>query len=211
MDNRLKITRELYSQHPDIPLFGKWVFIYQNRIHDYKGSLDTITKLREVYPLDKEINNSFVFDYYILDNIRGLGMDKETNEILSVLKVKVENIKQSSDEYKKYGTLTYVSNDKEFMKTLLAYQELMLANNTSKEIDKDKLDKVWENIPKNKYYLLDRYKGFDLSELGYVYGKYYNRKDILNAYIKQKEFFYDNETINKIKNAKAIVYDESKE
>ena len=60
-----KIMRVIYTRHPDLPVFGKWVAIYQNRNREYKDSLATIASLREAFPLDKNIQNSFLFDYYI--------------------------------------------------------------------------------------------------------------------------------------------------
>lgn len=201
-----KVMRAIYTRHPDLPVFGKWMAIYQNRNREYKDSLVTIASLREAFPLDKSIQNSFLFDYYILDNVRGMKDYRTADTILQTMKEKVAVIK--NEKTTSNGTLSMVMKNKELMQTLLAYQELMLYKDATGEIKKDSLDNLWNRIPKNKQRTLDHYAGFDLSELGYIYGITYARKDVLNAYVRQKEYSYDGETINKIRTAKKVIFDE---
>lgn len=202
-----KIMRVIYTRHPDLPVFGKWVAIYQNRNREYKDSLATIASLREAFPLDKNIQNSFLFDYYILDNVRGMKDYPTADTILQIMKEKVGVMK--NEKTTNNGTISMIMKNKELMQTLLAYQELMLYKDATGEIKKDSLDKLWNMIPKNKQRTLDHYAGFDLSELGYIYGITYARKDVLTAYVRQKEYSYDGETINKIRTAKKVIYDEN--
>lgn len=202
-----KIMRVIYTRHPDLPVFGKWVAIYQNRNREYKDSLATIASLREAFPLDKNIQNSFLFDYYILDNVRGMKDYRTADTILQTMKEKVGVMK--NEKTTNNGTISMIMKNKEIMQTLLAYQELMLYKDATGEIKKDSLDKLWNMIPKNKQRTLDHYAGFDLSELGYIYGITYARKDVLTAYVRQKEYSYDGETINKIRTAKKVIYDEN--
>lgn len=202
-----KIMRVIYTRHPDLPVFGKWVAIYQNRNREYKDSLATIASLREAFPLDKNIQNSFLFDYYILDNVRGMKDYRTADTILQTMKEKVGVMK--NEKTTNNGTISMIMKNKELMQTLLAYQELMLYKDATGEIKKDSLDKLWNMIPKNKQRTLDHYAGFDLSELGYIYGITYARKDVLTAYVRQKEYSYDGETINKIRTAKKVIYDEN--
>lgn len=202
-----KIMRVIYTRHPDLPVFGKWVAIYQNRNREYKDSLATIASLREAFPLDKNIQNSFLFDYYILDNVRGMKDYRTADTILQIMKEKVGVMK--NEKTTNNGTISMIMKNKELMQTLLAYQELMLYKDATGEIKKDSLDKLWNMIPKNKQRTLDHYAGFDLSELGYIYGITYARKDVLTAYVRQKEYSYDGETINKIRTAKKVIYDEN--
>lgn len=202
-----KIMRVIYTRHPDLPVFGKWVAIYQNRNREYKDSLATIALLREAFPLDKNIQNSFLFDYYILDNVRGMKDYRTADTILQTMKEKVGVMK--NEKTTNNGTISMIMKNKELMQTLLAYQELMLYKDATGEIKKDSLDKLWNMIPKNKQRTLDHYAGFDLSELGYIYGITYARKDVLTAYVRQKEYSYDGETINKIRTAKKVIYDEN--
>lgn len=202
-----KIMRVIYTRHPDLPVFGKWVAIYQNRNREYKDSLATIASLREAFPLDKNIHNSFLFDYYILDNVRGMKDYRTADTILQTMKEKVGVMK--NEKTTNNGTISMIMKNKELMQTLLAYQELMLYKDATGEIKKDSLDKLWNMIPKNKQRTLDHYAGFDLSELGYIYGITYARKDVLTAYVRQKEYSYDGETINKIRTAKKVIYDEN--
>lgn len=202
-----KIMRVIYTRHPDLPVFGKWVAIYQNRNREYKDSLATIASLREAFPLDKNIQNSFLFDYYILDNVRGMKDYRTADTILQTMKEKVGVMK--NEKTTNNGTISMIMKNKELMQTLLVYQELMLYKDATGEIKKDSLDKLWNMIPKNKQRTLDHYAGFDLSELGYIYGITYARKDVLTAYVRQKEYSYDGETINKIRTAKKVIYDEN--
>jgi hypothetical protein len=202
-----KIMRVIYTRHPDLPVFGKWVAIYQNRNREYKDSLATIASLREAFPLDKNIQNSFLFDYYILDNVRGMKDYRMADTILQIMKEKVGVMK--NEKTTNNGTISMIMKNKELMQTLLAYQEVMLYKDATGEIKKDSLDKLWNMIPKNKQRTLDHYAGFDLSELGYIYGITYARKDVLTAYVRQKEYSYDGETINKIRTAKKVIYDEN--
>lgn len=201
-----KVMRAIYTRHPDLPVFGKWMAIYQNRNREYKDSLATIASLREAFPLDKSIQNSFLFDYYILDNVRGMKDYRTADTILHTMKEKVAVMK--SEKITSNGTLSMEMKNKELMQTLLAYQELMLYKDATGEIKKDSLDNLWNRIPKDKQRTLDHYAGFDLSELGYIYGITYARKDVLNAYVRQKEYSYDGETINKIRTAKKVIFDE---
>ena len=201
-----KVMRAIYTRHPDLPVFGKWMAIYQNKNREYKDSLATIASLREAFPLDKSIQNSFLFDYYILDNVRGMKDYRTADTILQTMKEKVAVMK--NEKTTSNGTLSMVMKNKELMQTLLAYQELMLYKDATGEIKKDSLDNLWNRIPKNKQRTLDHYAGFDLSELGYIYGITYARKDVLNAYVRQKEYSYDGETINKIRTAKKVIFDE---
>lgn len=201
-----KVMRAIYTRHPDLPVFGKWMAIYQNRNREYKDSLATIASLREAFPLDKSIQNSFLFDYYILDNVRGMKDYRTADTILHTMKEKVVVMK--NEKTTSNGTLSMVMKNKELMQTLLAYQELMLYKDATGEIKKDSLDNLWNRIPKDKQRTLDHYAGFDLSELGYIYGITYARKDVLNAYVRQKEYSYDGETINKIRTAKKVIFDE---
>lgn len=201
-----KVMRAIYTRHPDLPVFGKWMAIYQNRNREYKDSLATIASLREAFPLDKSIQNSFLFDYYILDNVRGMKDYRTADTILQTMKEKVAAMK--NEKTANNGTLSMAMKNKELMQTLLAYQELMLYKDATGEIKKDSFDNLWNRIPKNKQRTLDHYAGFDLSELGYIYGITYARKDVLNAYVRQKEYSYDGETINKIRTAKKVIFDE---
>ena len=197
--------RALYTNHPDLPFFGKWVAIYQNRTHNYKESLATMAQLREAWPLDKEIQNSFVSDYYMLDNVRRLGDQKTADRLLALMKDKMQKTKANSMID---GTLDSVMKDEKTVNTLLSYQELMLSMDATGEVSKPKLDKLWESIPKGQQKSLDRYYGFDLSDLEYVYGMTYARKDVLSAYVQQHQYDYDAGTILRIRNAKKIIYGE---
>lgn len=200
----LSVMRVLQENHPDLPFFSKWVAIYQNRNKDYKGSLSTIASLREAWPLDKEIQNSFLSDYYILDDIRGMGDHENADKMLSLMKEKAGKLGNARNR----GTLDDEMKNKAVVDTLLAYQEFMLSFDATGEVSKDKLDKLWDMIPKGSRKSLDHFHGFDLSDLGYLYGVTYNRKDVLNAYVRQKEYSYDAGTILRIRNAKKIIYDE---
>lgn len=197
--------RALYTKHPDIPMFGKWLAIYQNRDKEYKESLSTISNLRMAFPLDKEIQNSFVFDYYTLDDVRALGDMQTADKLLANMQNKVDAMKTGKTPD---GTLESVAECKDSMNVFLAYQRFMLKKDATGEVDKKALDALWAQVPKWRQKRLDRYQGFDLSELGYIYGITYHRKDILNAYINQKANAFDPETIEKVKAAKRIIYDE---
>lgn len=198
--------RVLQNNHPDLPFFGKWVAIYQNRTHDCKGSLATIASLREAWPLEKDVQNSFVFDYYVLDNVRQLGDMQTADRMLALMRRKLDGMKTPPV---KDGSLDAAVKDKEIASTLLDYQELMLSKDATGEADKKKLDALWEKIPKKFQKNLDRFAGFDLSELGYLYGMTYARKDVLNAYVRQKEYDYDEGVISRVKAAKNVIFAEN--
>lgn len=179
----------LYKERQDISTFHKWEAVFQNLNGEYDESNLTLEKMFLTFPMDEELKSDDLVGYYTIDNYRNLGEKEKAEQAL-------EKFKESSKD----------ETTKPRNNTLYLFQDFLLDYETNGQtVNKEKLDKTWESIPKAFQRHLNDFYGFDLDELSYIYGTYYNRKDILKSYVERKKTFEDKDTVRKVQEAKRII------
>lgn len=180
----LKNIEELSKNYQEFPEFRKWAGIYQNELHEYSDSLESFETVRNLFPFNESIYDMDI-RYYEINNLIHLKKYEEAKEKIKAYQEKINN---------------------ENEKFLCDYLKFLLATKETGNIEKHDLDKLWEKIPENDERFLNVEKGVNLDELGYIYGKFYNRKDVLKKYVERNEKFRDTETIQNIISAKEIIF-----
>lgn len=196
----------LKNHFPEIFYFQKWEAIYQNKLKEYNTSEEVFNNLLLNYPFEQDkINNDLIIKYYRIDNHIQLGEYDLAEKELKTYTSLINSIDDNDT------SMVYDIKVKDLYTILVKYQNFILNNYSHKEedINQDELDDIWNTIPVKYQKYLDNFYGYDLSELEYLYGKHYNRKDILKAYVQQEETnAIDSSDIKKIKDAKSILFRE---
>ena len=185
----LENMKILAQNYQEFPTFQKWVGIYQNELHEYSNSLETFNQTRNLFPFNQSGYDMDV-RYYEIDNLIHLKRYKEAQ-------VKIKQYEENIDNENK---------NKELLLFLSNYQKFLIETKETGIINKEKLDTLWSKIPKDKERNLNAEKGVNLDELGYIYGKFYNRKDVLKKYVERNEKFRDDETIQNVISAKETIF-----
>ena len=179
-DKAIIIMKHLQTEHPESAVLLKWTGVYQNWAKDYSASLDTFDRLKSMFPLSSdEIENDFMAAYYEADNKRHLGLDiKDKLPALEELAKKQENFN--------LGGITR----RDILESLVAFQKFMVETDGGRLLtptDSKALDELWRKIPKIKHCHLDNYFGYNIDELSPIYGNFYRRKDINDAYEERQQ------------------------
>ena len=196
--------KALSEEYPESAIFRKWLGIYYNANGLNQESNDEFGNLLYMFPLDKTLWDDVAIQYYFADNYRKLKDFKNAELTIHNVLEKIDSETQAEKtNVKTYHNMFLKRPD--LVKFLFKYQQLLLEEEETKTIDKEKLDEVWALIPKEDYKLLDNYYGFNLSNLEYIYGRFYNRKDILRNYVEHEGKTTDKETSQKVMEAKTII------
>lgn len=200
----LSEMKALSEEYPESAIFRKWIGIYYNANGLNQESNDEFGNLLYMFPLDKTLWDDVAIQYYFADNYRKLKDFKNAELTIRNVLEKIDSETQAEKtNVKTYHNMFLKRPD--LVKFLFKYQQLLLEEEETKTIDKEKLDEVWSLIPKEDYKLLDNYYGFNLSNLEYIYGRFYNRKDILRNYVEHEGKTTDKETSQKVMEAKTII------
>ena len=206
-----EITK-LYVEYPEYALFLKWKAFYENKTFNYEESNKSFEKLYLSFPFDKYINNQHLeINIYQIDNYRNLNDVKNFNETiektLNILNnnnnilINNNNINNQSYDY-------LLKNNHDIYKFMINYEKFMMDyENNNNFVDEKVLNQLWSNLSKKEQKNLSNYYGFDISDLEYIYGSYYRRKDVLKNYVKEKENAVDKKTIEKVQLAKRITFE----
>ena len=203
-DECLSEMKSLSEQYPESAIFRKWLGIYYNANGLYQESNDVFGHLLYMFPLDKNLWDDIAIQYYFADNYRKIGDFKNAEITINTVLDRVKN----QEPVDKVAVTTFrnmLLKRPDLVQMLFNYQQLLLDETTTKTIDKDKLDKIWDSIPKDDYKFLNNYYGFNLSTLEFLYGRFYNRKDILRNYVEHEGKTTDKETSKKVMEAKTII------
>lgn len=200
----LSEMKALSEEYPESAIFRKWLGIYYNANGLNQESNDEFGNLLYMFPLDKTLWDDVAIQYYFADNYRKLKDFKNAELTIRNVLEKIDSETQAEKtNVKTYHNMFLKRPD--LVKFLFKYQQLLLEEEETKTIDKEKLDEVWALIPKEDYKILDNYYGFNLSNLEYIYGRFYNRKDILRNYVEHEGKTTDKETSQKVMEAKTII------
>lgn len=196
--------KALSKEYPESAIFRKWLGIYYNANGLNQESNDEFGNLLYMFPLDKTLWDDVAIQYYFADNYRKLKDFKNAELTIRNVLEKIDSETQAEKtNVKTYHNMFLKRPD--LVKFLFKYQQLLLEEEETKTIDKEKLDELWALIPKEDYKILDNYYGFNLSNLEYIYGRFYNRKDILRNYVEHEGKTTDKETSQKVMEAKTII------
>jgi tetratricopeptide (TPR) repeat protein len=206
LDRCLSDMKLLVKQYPESAIFRKWLGIYYNANGMYQDSNDVFGHLLYMFPLDKNLWDDISIQYYFADNYRKLGDFNNAQITIDKILEKVKDQK-TVDKVSVTTFRNMLLKRPDLVQMLFNYQNLLLEEATTKTVDKEKLDKIWDSIPKDDYKLLNNYYGFNLSTLEFLYGRFYNRKDILRNYVTHEGKTTDKETAKKVMEAKAIIAD----
>ena len=203
LDRCLSDMKLLVEQYPESAIFRKWLGIYYNANGLYQDSNDVFGHLLYMFPLDKNLWDDISIQYYFADNYRKLG--DFNNAQITIDKV-LEKVKDQKPVDKVFVTTfrNMLLKRPDLVQMLFNYQNLLLEEATTKTVNKEK---IWDSIPKDDYKLLNNYYGFNLSTLEFLYGRFYNRKDILRNYVAHEGKTTDKETAKKVMEAKTIIAD----
>lgn len=179
-DKAIIIMKHLQTEHPESAVLLKWIGVYQNWAKDYSASQDTFDRLKSMFPLSSdEIEGDFMTAYYEVDNARHLGLDiRNKLPALEELAKKQENFN--------LGPITR----RDILESLVEFQKFMAATDEGRMLtptDSKALDELWKKIPKVKHCHLDNYFGYNIDELSPIYGNFYRRKDINDAYKERQQ------------------------
>ena len=198
-EEALEKMQSLVAQYPENGVFYKWVAIYQNALRDYNESASTIEQLRMMFPLSSNvIEKDFMIRYYEIDNARNTNTKIITQNMINRLKEDNEN--KNSDKF------IYDIKEKDLTDFLCQYQTFLLNNKNYKDVDRKELVDLWEKIPKKHQKSLDDFYGYNIDDLTYIYGRAFNRKDLLKEYVEHEKENKDKIIIQQVKDAKKILY-----
>ena len=203
-DECLSEMKSLSEQYPESAIFRKWLGIYYNANGLNQESNDEFGHLLYMFPLDKNLWDDVAIQYYFADNYRRLGDFKNAEITINTVLNKVKN-KEIVDKVSVTTFRNMFLKRPDLVRMLFNYQLLLLDEAKTKSIDKEKLDKVWSSIPKDDYKLLNNYYGFNLSTLEFLYGRFYNRKDILKNYVEHEGKTTNKEISKQVMEAKTII------
>ena len=224
--------KKLSLEYPEFLLFRKWIAVYQNRLGQFKESLDTIHSIhydypfspiyRDIYPSGKEKKDvdlqktELMLLYYEIDDYRRLKQYKEFESSMEnfqtlISSIQMENKKILEEVDDKGNTESIEKKVRTILPTdlyeiLYDYQSLMKGYDKTKEIKQNDLYALWKKIPKDKTYQLNKFYGYNLDDLGYLFGKRFNRKDVLTRYVKNENWSDEKDTIKKVQDAKSILF-----
>lgn len=174
----VSIVRSLSHEHPEIPSLIKWAGVYSSMAGNYDDSQSFFEVMRMAYPIS-DISKDLMTEYYEIENARGQGVSRaELKKMISALDVKV---RQLDPLYNVAGIPV-----RNIYSVLVEYQRLQGFLKDGEIVSpqgKAQMDKVWSMIPREKHLHLDDFYGFNIDRLSYTYGIFYNRKDILEAYV----------------------------
>lgn len=223
--------KKLSLEYPEFLLFRKWIAVYQNRLGQFKESLETIHSIHYDYPFSPIYRDSspsgkekkdvdlqkteLMLLYYEIDDYRRLKQYKDFESSMEKFKtlissIQMENKKLLEEVDDKGNTETIEKKVQTILPTdlyeiLYDYQSLMKGYDTTKEIKQNDLYTLWKKIPKGKSYQLNKFYGYNLDDLGYLFGKRFNRKDVLVRYVKNENWSDEKDTIKKVQDAKSIL------
>lgn len=175
----------LCSNYPSVLLFQKWNVFLLNKINKPEQSLEKLNTLYLDSPL---MEKDFFYYYYLIDNNKKLGNYEIAEKHLNLLKESIPNNKTTNN-----------------LELIYNYQVNSLQYYQTNTIDKNNIYDLWQSIPKKNIAYLNNYYGFDLSDLMYLYGVNFNKRDLLQKYVDiKKGDLNDNEKLN-IKQAQNIL------
>ena len=180
----IRVMKKLHKEHPESYALMKWLLIYENQAGLYEESMAHIHSLRASFPLSKkEIEEDIEIAYYMADNARHMNDDKTFDESLKKMKEKVSGMKP---EY-----LIENIPARDIYNTLIKYQEIMKKEGKGRSDGtfavRGETEAVWRTVPPSRREHLDNFFGYDIDDLTYVYGRRFNRKELLRAYGKRQE------------------------
>ena len=172
----------LASQHPEFTTLQKWIGVYQNLNGEYIESESTFETLKLGFPLSNNIiQKDNMIRYYELDNMRhNMYMTKEAKL------AKVKEFEDYIDQLENGHVLEGIP-ESEILDMLCEYQRFLINYESEKFIDHEKLDALWNFVPKEKKDHLDDFYGYNIDELTFIYAKHYNRKDLLKTYVTREK------------------------
>ena len=194
--------RQLVNEHPELITLPKWAGVYANLAGEYDSSREILNKLKLQFPLsESKINKDFMIRYYEIDNLRNLeGVNQE--EIINQINQTRLDLKNTDQtELKNFSGLP----EEMLIEFLLDYQQFLVLSQNGENIESTKLDALWAKLSPNVKNNLDDFYGYDIDNLTYLYATHYNRKDLLEVYIKHNEKASNQDTIKKVKRAKSIL------
>lgn len=195
----LERMKVLANKYPENGVFYKWVAIYENALRNYEESSSVIEQLRMMFPLSqKVIDNDFMIRYYEIDNARNSNSKEVTQKMINQLR--------TDNEAKKSDKFIYDIKEKDLTNFLCQYQTFLLNNKNYKDVNRKELISLWKQIPKNHQKSLDDFYGYNIDDLTYIYGRAFNRKDLLKTYVEHEKENEDKIIIQQIKDAKKILY-----
>ena len=190
----------LTSQHPEFTTLQKWIGVYQNLNGEYIESESTFEALKLGFPLsDSIIQKDNMIRYYELDNMcHNMYMTKEA---------KLAKVKEFEDYIEKLETGHVLEGipESEILDMLCEYQRFLINYESEKFIDHEKLDALWNFVPKEKKNHLDDFYGYNIDELTFIYAKHYNRKDLLKTYVTREKTSTNKTVQEHVREAKQIL------
>lgn len=138
-EKSLDFTNNLLNKYPNNVILLKWKAIYENKTQRFNNSIDTLNKLFLTYPLDKDITNTFEFYYILLDNYRSINDIENYNNVKNKINhifCEEENLSLFFSYNKNIST---INKNKQIIKILLDYQDLLINN----LIDETIITKLW--------------------------------------------------------------------
>ena len=190
----------LASQHPEFTTLQKWIGVYQNLNGEYIESESTFETLKLGFPLSNNIiQKDNMIRYYELDNMRhNMYMTKEAKL------AKVKEFEDYIDQLENGHVLEGIP-ESEILDMLCEYQRFLINYESEKFIDHEKLDALWNFVPKEKKDHLDDFYGYNIDELTFIYAKHYNRKDLLKTYVAREKTSTNKAVQEHVREAKQIL------
>ena len=190
---------DLINQYPEYVSLRKWKAIYQNRLFEYEESNNTLDNITNIYPLSiQKIQNDKMILAYKIDNDIHIGNYNMVESELNTLNILINN----TDNNKTIEDI----KEKELYSIIYYYDMFLYHYYKNEDVNKEELDTLWNKIPKKNQKNLDIFYGFNLDDLEYIYGKFYNRKDLLKQYVQQENTSQNKNIIEKVKDAKSIIF-----
>ena len=195
----LEEMKTLVSEYPENGVFYKWVAIYENSLRNYEESSSVIEQLRMMFPLSSNaVDKDFMIRYYEIDNARNTNKKEVAQKLIDQLKA--DNKVKNSDK------IIYDIKEKDLTNFLCQYQTFLLNNKNYKDVDRKELTNLWKQIPKRHQRTLDDFYGYNIDDLTYIYGRAFNRKDLLKEYVEHEKENKNTVIIQQVKDAKKILY-----
>ena len=198
-EEALEEMKTLAREYPENGVFYKWVAIYENSLRNYEESSSVIEQLRMMFPLSSNaVDNDFMIRYYEIDNARNTNKKEVARKLIDQLK--------TDNQVKNSNKIIYDIKEKDLTNFLCQYQNFLLNNKNYKDVDRKELTNLWKQIPKRHQRTLDDFYGYNIDDLTYIYGRAFNRKDLLKEYVEHEKENKDTIVIQQVKDAKKILY-----
>lgn len=198
-EEALEEMKTLAREYPENGVFYKWVAIYENSLRNYEESSSVIEQLRMMFPLSSNtVDNDFMIRYYEIDNARNTNKKEVAQKLIDQLK--------TDNQVKNSNKIIYDIKEKDLTNFLCQYQNFLLNNKNYKDVDRKELTNLWKQIPKRHQRTLDDFYGYNIDDLTYIYGRAFNRKDLLKEYVEHEKENKDTIIIQQVKDAKKILY-----